>query len=217
MRVTPRRGMTVRALSPIRVVRRVTGTALAVPGEGHLRAMAVLAADSRRCGDMDVVPERDVPLARFSGHVQREPNRPCRRNDVGAVARSAGERAGRVVMTCGAVGRCPHARRPVRCAGSVTPTAGQALMPGVLERAAVKRLRCHGCRAVLIFDEPGPGPVWRRPSGAHREYGERRCDKELCDAVTGAPPGATAHGVELATLLHLYVRRRLQLRPCGNI
>jgi hypothetical protein len=212
VRTTRRPGMTVRAFRPIRVVRRVTGTALTVPGEGHFRAMAVLATESRRRGEVDVVPERDVALARFSGHVQREPDRPCRRNGVGAVAGGARLRAGRVMVTCGAVGRRPHARRPVRCAGSVTSTAGQALMPGMLERAADKRRRWYGRHAVLIC-ETGPGPVWRRPSGAHREYGERRCDNELCDAVLGAPPGATAHGGGLVTLLHLHVRRRSQLWP----
>lgn len=212
MRVTPRPGMAVRAFRPIRVVRRVTGTALAVSGERHSRAMAVLATESCCRGEMDVMLEGDVPLARFSDHVQREPNRPSRRNAVGAVACGARQRAARVMVTCGAVVRRPHARRPVRGACSVTPEAGQALMSGVLEGAADKRRRRRGRRAVLTSDDNGRRPVRRRPSGAHREYGERRCDKELCDAVSGAPPGATAHGGGFGALLHLHVRRRLQLR-----
>lgn len=212
MRATPRPGMTVCAFRPIRVVRRVTGTALAVSGERHFRAMAILATESRGRGEVDVVPERDISLARFSDHVQREPNRPCRWNDVGAVACGARQRPARVMVTCGAIIRRPNTRRAVRCAGSVTPKAGQALMPGVLETAADKRRRRRGRRAVLIREETGRRPVWRRPSGAHREYGERRCDKELCDAVLGAPPGATAHGGGLVALLHLQVRRRLQQR-----
>ena len=211
MRTAPRPGMTVRAFRPIRVVRRVTGTALTVPGERHCRAMAVLATKSRRRSEVDVVPERDIALARFSDCAQREPNRPCRRNAVGAVARGARQRASRVMVTCGAVVRRPHARCAVRGAGSVTPKAGQALMPDVLESAADKRRRRRGSR-VLICDVTFRRPVWKRPSGAHRDYGERRCDKELCDAASGAPPGATAHGVGLVALLHLHVRRRLQQR-----
>ena len=193
-------------------------TALAVSGQGYRRAMAVLADQSHRRDDVHVVPECDVALARFLAYVQREPNRARRRNDVGAVARSAGQRAGRVVVAGGAVIRRPHTRRPMRCANSVTSTAGHALMPGVRERASDERLRCRPRRrAVLKCDETDPGRVWRCQSGARGEYGERRCGDGTCDAVSGAPPRATAHGVGLVALLHLHVRRRLQLRPCGNV
>ena len=213
MRAAPRLHMTIRAVRPVGVVGRMTGSALTLPGEGHFGDVAVLADESSPGRDVDIVPERDVALAGLADHVQRKPNRPCRGNGVSPVACGACQRTGRVVMACGAVGRLPHARRPVRRAGSVASAAGQAVMPGVLERAADKRLRRH---AALVFDEPGSGSVWRRPSGAHREYGERRCDNKLCDAVLGAPPGATAHGVGLVTLFHLHVRRRLQHRPSGN-
>jgi hypothetical protein len=195
----------------------MTGSALTLPGEGHFCDVAVPAAESRPVSDVDIVPERDVALAGLSGHVQRQPNGPCRRNDVSAVACGARQGAGRVVVTGSAVGRRSHACRAVRSAYAVTSPTGQAFMPCVRERAADQRLRRQRLHAVLSRDETGSGCLWRRPSDAHREYGERRCDNGTCDAVLGAPPGATAHGVGLVTLLHLHVRRRLQQRPCGNV
>jgi len=121
-------------------------------------------------------------------------------------------------MAGGAVRRRSYSRRSVRCTATVTPATRQVFVSHVLERPANERLSGSTIRVVLA--DPafvGHGDCGRCQRGARRHVdSERRSQKKLCDAGTGAPPQATSHGFGLVPLLHLHVRRRSQLWPHGK-
>jgi len=151
MRAPPRRRMAVGTFRLAGMVRRVTGSAFAVPLQRDRGAMAVLTGEARARGDVDIVPERDVARARALGHlkVQRQPDRPFRRDGVHAVTLRARQSARRVVVTRGAVRRRAHSSRAMGCASSVTAAAGQIFVALVLEGPSNRNRLWPTRRAVL--------------------------------------------------------------------
>jgi hypothetical protein len=70
------------------MVRRMAGSALAVPLQRHLGSMAVLADHARIRREVDVVAERDLANRRRSGHLKHkgQSNLPLGGNGVTGVA-----------------------------------------------------------------------------------------------------------------------------------